>query len=472
MSDLQLALLALGALIIVLVIGFNWWQERRLRNEAYQHFNTPAQDALLDDTQATATTYAPKPDEFDNDLAGSSLPDKKLLDETPFYIDESAIDPPKLEHNPSASAAEDTKTYYEHPMQDVISAVEEFEHDMAQPIPDIQQQQVVEVAAVSTAEQASESDWMQETGFEDAEIQSEAAAVPNIAGEPVAGYAQSEAQSAASLPATAHQQIDLTALLFLPKSCTGAMLHQSLAAIADLDKPIYFHGLAKDGVWYPLSTEHEATEFTRIACSLQLADRSGAIPSQTLQSFQQSIDNIGMQLGAQIEWHGPADPLRYATELDQFCIDVDVMVGFHLVQDASGPFAGTKFRGLAEAAGLVLGSDGSFQCIADNQPVLYSLVNQDKTPFSAEMLRSTLIRGISFQLDIPRVKNNLEVFNQMVLLARQMESSLSANLVDDKQRPLGDTQIEIIRQHLKKIHAKLVARGILPGSASALRLFS
>ena len=468
MSDLQLALLALGALIIVLVIGFNWRQERSLRNEAYQRFNTPAQDALLDDTQATATTYAPKPDEFDSNLAGSSLPDKKLLDETPFYIDESEIDPPKFERNPLASAAEDTKTYYEHPMQDVISAVEEFEHDMAQPIPDIQQQQVVEVAAVSTAEQASESDWMQETGLEDAEIQSEAAAAPDI----VAVYAQGEAQSVASLPATAHQQIDLTALLFLPKTGTGAMLHQSLAAIADLDKPIYIHGLAKDGVWYLLSTEHEATEFTRIACSLQLADRSGAISSQTLQSFQQSIDNIGLQLGAQIEWHGPADPLRYATELDQFCIDVDVMVGFHLVQGASGPFAGTKFRGLAEAAGLVLGSDGSFQCIADNQPVLYSLVNQDKTPFSAEMLRSTLIRGISFQLDIPRVKNSLEVFNQMVLLARQMENSLSANLVDDKQRPLGDTQIEIIRQHLKKIHAKLVARGILPGSASALRLFS
>ena len=468
MSDLQLALLALGALIIVLVIGFNWRQERSLRNEAYQRFNTPAQDALLDDTQATATTYAPKPDEFDNNLAGSSLPDKKLLDETPFYIDESEIDPPKFENNPPASAAEDTKTYYEHPMQDVISAVEEFEHDMAQPIPDIQQQQVVEVAAVSTAEQASESDWMRGTGLQDAEIQSEAAAAPDI----VAGYAQGEAQSATSLPATAHQQIDLTALLFLPKTGTGAMLHQSLAAIADLDKPIYIHGLAKDGVWYLLSTEHEATEFTRIAYSLQLADRSGAISSQTLQSFQQSIDNIGLQLGAQIEWHGPADPLRYATELDQFCIDVDVMVGFHLVQGASGPFAGTKFRGLAEAAGLVLGSDGSFQCIADNQPVLYSLVNQDKTPFSAEMLRSTLIRGISFQLDIPRVKNSLEVFNQMVLLARQMENSLSANLVDDKQGALGDTQIEIIRQHLKKIHAKLVARGILPGSANALRLFS
>src|SRR5665647_2591250 len=181
MSDLQLALLVLGALIIVLVIGFNWWQERSLRNEASQRFNTPAQDALLDDVRASA----PKPDEFDGDFARSSLADKELLDETPFYIDESEIDQPRFERNPSASAAGDTKTYYEHPLQDVISAVEEFEHDMAQPIPDIQQEQVVEVAAVSTAEQASESDWMQ-----DAQIQSaSSAAVPNIVDETVAGYA-------------------------------------------------------------------------------------------------------------------------------------------------------------------------------------------------------------------------------------------------------------------------------------------
>jgi FtsZ-interacting cell division protein ZipA len=79
---------------------------------------------------------------------------------------------------------------------------------------------------------------------------------------------------------------------------------------------------------------------------------------------------------------------------------------------------------------------------------------------------------VTFQLDIPRVKNCPEVFNQMVLTARQMESSLGATLVDDNQRPIGETQIEKIRQQLKVIHAKMVARGIVPGSPSALRLFS
>ncbi|HWT28125.1 MAG TPA: hypothetical protein VN084_01330 [Methylophilaceae bacterium] len=53
-----------------------------------------------------------------------------------------------------------------------------------------------------------------------------------------------------------------------------------------------------------------------------------------------------------------------------------------------------------------------------------------------------------------------------------MEGSLSGKLVDDNQRPLGDSQIEKIRQQLKVIHATMVARGIMPGSPGALRLFS
>ncbi|HTJ96613.1 MAG TPA: cell division protein ZipA C-terminal FtsZ-binding domain-containing protein, partial [Rhodocyclaceae bacterium] len=62
--------------------------------------------------------------------------------------------------------------------------------------------------------------------------------------------------------------------------------------------------------------------------------------------------------------------------------------------------------------------------------------------------------------------------NLMVLIAKQMEGSLSGQLVDDNQRPLGEMQIEKIRQQLKVIHSTMVARGIVPGSSIALRLFS
>lgn len=49
MNDLQLALLALGIVIIFGVIAFNWWQERKFRNETIRRFGAPKGDALLND---------------------------------------------------------------------------------------------------------------------------------------------------------------------------------------------------------------------------------------------------------------------------------------------------------------------------------------------------------------------------------------------------------------------------------------
>jgi FtsZ-interacting cell division protein ZipA len=88
------------------------------------------------------------------------------------------------------------------------------------------------------------------------------------------------------------------------------------------------------------------------------------------------------------------------------------------------------------------------------------------------MLRTSVVKGITFQLDIPHVKKCTEAFNHMVQLAKQMEVSLNAVLVDDNNKVLGDVQIEKIRQQLKVIQANMLLRGIVPGSDSARRLFS
>jgi hypothetical protein len=52
MSDLQLSLLALGAVVIALVVAYNIWQERRARKRAEKAFAGTAGDALFDDVPA------------------------------------------------------------------------------------------------------------------------------------------------------------------------------------------------------------------------------------------------------------------------------------------------------------------------------------------------------------------------------------------------------------------------------------
>jgi FtsZ-interacting cell division protein ZipA len=211
---------------------------------------------------------------------------------------------------------------------------------------------------------------------------------------------------------------------------------------------------------------------------LQLADRAGALSAQDFQRFESAIASVNTPLNASLEWHGAEDVLGNAAALDAFCIEVDQSIGFHLGQAENGAFTGTKLRGLAEAQGLTLSADGSFKCFgtaqepSEHAQPAFIMTNREDHPFNIEMLRSSVVKGVSFQLEIPRVKQCGEEFSHMVQVARRMELGLNAAMVDDNNKLLGDAQIDKIRQHLKVIDAAMRNRGIEPGSDSALRLFS
>ena len=152
-----------------------------------------------------------------------------------------------------------------------------------------------------------------------------------------------------------------------------------------------------------------------------------------------------------------------------------------MINGVNGAFTGTKLKGLAEAQGLTLAADGTFKRFddAEKQPLdtqkprlSFVMFNRDNNAFSPEMLRNSVVKGITFQLDITHVKQSAEAFTQMVQVAKQMETGLNALLVDDNNKALTDAQIEKIRHQLKAIHATMLARVIVPGSDSALRLFS
>jgi hypothetical protein len=49
MSDLQIGLIALGALAILIILGINWWQDRRARTQMQARFPVGEKDALMKD---------------------------------------------------------------------------------------------------------------------------------------------------------------------------------------------------------------------------------------------------------------------------------------------------------------------------------------------------------------------------------------------------------------------------------------
>jgi FtsZ-interacting cell division protein ZipA len=481
MSDLQLALLVLGAIIIIAVVAFNWWQERRLRNEAAEHFEVPGSDVLMDeDFQFDPDAILPDESQDLRKLAADdfdalNFDEERRADDVQHDVflnqqaDEEYEEAVELPAQPVGSEfieeREDVASEELVPEESVSAAVSDTEP------PKLYEEHVWQSDALNmqasttepgTLEQAA---LIKEAGFDEplSSLESPAEMAVSSAG---------SARDVVTLSPDIDSRVDLIAVLYLPQAVTGDKLREFLMTVTDIDKPKFMHGLDMDGVWRLITREQEATSFSKVTCAVQLADRSGFISRNALNRFQHEVDRIGHKFSAQIEWQSNGDPWQQASELDQFCIDVDKMVGFHLTQGENGPFTGTKFRGLAEANGLILGTDGGFHSENDMGLRLFSVVNRDNNPFSQAMLRTSVIHGLTFQLDIPRVRNCSEVFNQMVLTARQMENSLGATLVDDNQRPLGEMQIEKIRQQLKVIHAKMVARGIIPGSVSALRLFS
>jgi FtsZ-interacting cell division protein ZipA len=410
LNDLTISLLAIGLGLIVLVILFNWWQERKMRKVTEKQFSATSSDLLMDD-------FA---DDVFEETAVLIEPSTKIKDVVDRYVTDDVRLPDEVEFKIDLG---------------------DFEHEsvVIEEAPDVVDPDVVE----------------------------EVHAGIQVPSEPVA---ETPVRSN-GLPESVNKDVDLTALFFLPTPANGKRLRQFLIGLVNLDKPIHAYGLDSSQVWHPLTLEQEAVEFTKASYSLQLADRAGAVSADTLNRFQQMVAEIAYELSAQVEWIGTQEPLEFAQALDTFCLEVDKTIGFHILNGASGRFTGTKFKGLAEANGLALKDDGAFYAKSKNGQSAFKVINMENNPFGSDMLKSVALKGVTFQMEIALTESCTETFNSMVLMAKSMAHSLSATLVDDHQRELSDAKIEKIRQQLRLIQVQMTVKGIPPGSPVALRLF-
>lgn len=79
MNELTLSLLAIGLGLIVLLVAFNWWQERKIRKAAEKQFTFTQEEALIEES-------------IEDDDLGSSE-DTPVIDEVEFKIEINEIAP-------------------------------------------------------------------------------------------------------------------------------------------------------------------------------------------------------------------------------------------------------------------------------------------------------------------------------------------------------------------------------------------
>lgn len=438
MSDLQVALIILGGFIIAGVVGYNWLQERKLRDNITEEFIVPKKDVLVEEFYVDTDAFVDK--EFEGDPHKEEIINKLNEDDIKKEpsIDKKALPELDTQAQQSTSSTENVTTNAD----DIDDTVALSPSGDDESLPD------------------------DEANLSDSEV------YKNIL------PAEFHPIATSALPGDVHSQIDLTAFLYASKNIIGKAIHDvSKTTLKEMGAVIFCHGLDDNDIWHVID-DKENMSYKQVAYSIQLADRRGPVPKPVLNKFQYAVETIGLEFNAHVEWQGNGDPANRAADLDKFCMDVDQLVSVHLMQ-GDIPIHGTKFKGMAEAEGMQL--KHSKFCYFDNSSSddtsssdfpKFILINADDQPFTTESLRTDIVRGATFQIEIPKVKNCEQAFNEMIAIAQKMANSLGARMVDDNQKPLGDLQIEKIRQQLKVIHATMVARAVMPGSTSSLRLFN
>lgn len=240
---------------------------------------------------------------------------------------------------------------------------------------------------------------------------------------------------------------------------------------ARLGKPLRWFGRRPNGTWQLLAADTQG-EFEQFAACLLLADRSGAASAPLLDAFIRLVGEVAASLPAAFVPPDAVSEAERAEALDRICADLDVQIGLTILKSGPATIAGTRLRGVAEAAGFHLAGGGRFEFAHEETgATLYALQNLRAEPFSAETLRLLATPGAVFLLDVPRVADPARTFDQMKLVAKRMAQTLDAALVDDNRRTLDDAALAAIRQQIVTTATAMHEVHIDPGSPRALALF-
>ena len=241
---------------------------------------------------------------------------------------------------------------------------------------------------------------------------------------------------------------------------------------ARLGKPLRWFGHRGNGAgWTPI-TKDTAGTFDQFASCLLLADRNGPVSQAQLETFVRVLGELAPALPAEFAAPDIDAEAARAETLDALCADLDVQIGLSVVKSDTAPIAGTRLRGVAEAAGFQLAAGGRFEYMSEESGIVeYSLQNLRNEPFTADSLRLTATHGVVFLLDVPRLPDPVRAFDRMKMAAKRMAHTLGGELVDDNQRALDDAALAKIRAQVEAAAGKLRDAYIAPGSARALALF-
>lgn len=433
MTELQMGLIGLGALAVVGVLAYNKWQESRHRKIAERMMGGGQHaDVLLDEPASQASGRA--------EVGGSEAPQRAMptagaAPEIITRVGGRRVEP-VLRVDPQVQTAEqeDSGAGLDLPADEANASSVRREVPVA----------AGRGASELTLEKRTPEKRSNENGLGEV-------AFPFHLLSPLIDYI---ASFEAIQPASAQQILD-----------------SQRDILVRVRKPIHWLGYNEQRQDWEAIVDDGRSEYRRLCVGLQLVDRGGPLGEADLSVFHLAMQELAEELMAVVDLPTRDLVLETAAHLDHFSAGVDIQIGLNVVSQGQ-PFAGTKLRALAEAAGMAFDDEGHFVRRDDEGYALYRLVNEGEGGFAADSIKSLSTHGVTFLLDVPRVANGDRVFNQMLDLARRFADALHGSLVDDNRRPLSEGSLEPIRHQIGEYQAAMASRNLPAGGHLALRLFS
>lgn len=245
-----------------------------------------------------------------------------------------------------------------------------------------------------------------------------------------------------------------------------------------LEKPRHIYGLGyKTGLWSNLETDTEHAQYRSIALSVQMVDTKGPIGESELNTFTQLTLKLADALQRPTKFSMPFDDaLERARELDEFCETNDVLASINILANGPTGFNGRAIDQAARLSGLQFGAMNIYHKKNDQAlgcRHLFSLANLyqpgEFDPVKVDRFRT---QGLTLFMNVPCAYQPGRVFEQMAQIAKALCEKLDGRLEDHDHHPLTDQGLMVIRTQIERLTAEMTNRGIIPGSATAMRLFS
>lgn len=223
--------------------------------------------------------------------------------------------------------------------------------------------------------------------------------------------------------------------------------------------------------WSAVQHDSEATQYSDLKLALQLLDNRGPVGESELNTFTQ----VGLKLADALHRPAKfsttfEDALQRARRLQKFCDEHDVIAGVNIVS-AQAPFKGDAITAAMKRYGLELGAMNIFHAHQDGH-VLFSVSSLYKPGyFNPAEWESFRTGGLAVFMSVPVAREPAAVFERMMQTAAGLTTFLGGRLLDQEHRPLTEAGVNAIRAQIEGLEARMRAFGIPAGGDTARRLF-